>query len=84
MLTTANLRRVAAAAPAWWAVARRWIEQLNRSESGATSHTAMSRCARLSGTRERQSVMLTTLLVIVASIAAGMIVHQRRHERREW
>jgi hypothetical protein len=44
----------------------------------------MSRCARLSGTRERQSVMLATLLIIVASIAAGMIVHQKRHERREW
>jgi hypothetical protein len=59
-------------------------EWINRSESGAASHTAMSRCARLSGTRERQSVMLATLLIIVASIAAGMIVHRKRHERREW
>lgn len=60
------------------------IEQLNRSQSRTTSHTATSRCARLSGTRERQSVMLTTLLVIVASIAAGMIVSHVHPEYRKW
>jgi hypothetical protein len=59
------------------------IEQLNRSESRATSHTAISRCARLSGTRERQSVMLT-LLVIVTSITAGMIVNHVHPEYRKW
>jgi hypothetical protein len=59
-------------------------EPLNPSESGATSQTAISRCARLSGTRERQSVMLATLLIIIASIAAGMIVHHTEHARRRW
>jgi hypothetical protein len=47
-------------------------------------NTAMSRCARLSGTRERRSVMITTLLVIVASIAAGMIVSRVHPEYRKW
>ena len=60
------------------------IEQLNRSESGATSHTVISRCARLPGRRERQGVMLTTLLVIVACIATGTIVHHTQHARRRW
>jgi hypothetical protein len=58
-------------------------EPLNRSESGATSHTATSRCARLFATRERQSVMLATLLIIVASIAAGMIVNHVHPEYRK-
>ena len=60
------------------------IEQLNRSESGATSDTAISRCARLFGTLERQNVMLATLLIIVASIAAGMIVNNVHPEYRKW
>jgi fructose-1,6-bisphosphatase/sedoheptulose 1,7-bisphosphatase-like protein len=60
------------------------IEQLNRSESGAFSHTAISRCARLSAGRERQSVMLTTLLIIVASAVAGMIVNHVHPEYRKW
>ena len=64
-----------------------WIalvtERINRSKSKATSQTAISCCARLSGTRERQSVMLTTLLVIVSSIAAGIIVSHVHPEYRK-
>jgi hypothetical protein len=42
-----------------------------------------SPCARLFGGREQQSVMLTTLLVIVACIAAGMIVSHVHPEYRK-
>jgi hypothetical protein len=61
-----------------------WTEWIKRSKSRATSQTVISGSARLFARSERQSVMLATLLIIVASIAAGMIVHQKRHERREW
>jgi hypothetical protein len=59
-------------------------ERIKRSKFAATSDTAISRCARLFGTRERQSVMLATLLIIVASIAAGMIVNRVHPEYRKW
>jgi hypothetical protein len=59
-------------------------KQLNRSEPGAISLSMTSPYARLSGGRERQSLMLTTLLVIVACFAAGTIVHHIEHARRRW
>jgi hypothetical protein len=65
-------------------LSRQRLNRLNRSESGATSHTATSRRARLFAIRERQSVMLTTLLIIVASIVAGMIVSRVHPEYRRW
>jgi hypothetical protein len=59
-------------------------ERIKRSKFAATSDTAISSCPRLFGTRERQSVMLATLLIIVASIAAGMIVNHVHPEYRKW
>ena len=74
--------RVAAAALARMCSAlAKWI---NRSESRAPSLTVTSRCARLRGRAERQSDMLTTLLVIVACIAAGMLVNHVHPEYRKW
>jgi hypothetical protein len=61
-----------------------WTKQLNRSEPGAISLSMTSPYARLSGGREQESVMLTTLLVIVACFAAGTIVHHLEHARRRW
>jgi hypothetical protein len=46
--------------------------------------TVASRCARLFGRAEQQSVMLTTLLVIIACIAAGTIVNHFHPEYRKW
>src|SRR5205823_6672725 len=48
------------------------------SKSTAISHSAISRCARLFGGVERQSSCSPTLLVIVACITTGMIVHHGR------
>src|SRR5712691_8701227 len=56
------------------------IEQLNRSESRATSLTVTSHCARLLGRTAQQRVMVTALLVIVACVATGMILHYHQHE----
>jgi hypothetical protein len=66
-----------------WSRAR-WTEWIKSSKSRATSHTVISHSARLFARSERQSIMLTTLLVIVVSITAGMIVNHVHPEYRKW
>jgi hypothetical protein len=59
-------------------------KRLNRSEPRPTSVSMTLPCARLSGGLEQQTVMLTTFLVIVACVSAGMIMHHTEHGRRRW
>jgi high-affinity Fe2+/Pb2+ permease len=55
-------------------------EQINRSKIGATSLTVTPLLARLRAESEQERIMLTTFLVIVAAIVAGMVAHHFQAE----